>query len=98
MEDAFYVFRYALSGIMQPAAYIMNGAAELGLNRYKIIYILAAVSVLLVYDWFSLKVDVIEKISEKKAAVRWSCYIALLLAIVFFSQKGVAADFVYFQF
>ena len=33
-----------------------------------------------------------------KAGCSWAFYIVLGLMLVLFSQKGVAADFIYFQF
>lgn len=51
-----------------------------------------------IFDFLSLKMDVITEISRKNTAVRWLVYICLGLAVVFFSQKGVGTEFIYFQF
>lgn len=96
--EAIYVFQYALEGISNPLSYIMTAAAELEMNRYRMIYIMGLVMLLFIYDFCSLRFNVIDRISKMNLAIRWGCYIALLLIIIFFSQKGVAAEFVYFQF
>ena len=54
--------------------------------------------VLGIYDWISLKQDVIELISRQKCFVRWPIYVLLLAVIALFSNKGIATEFIYFQF
>lgn len=98
LQEAVYVFQYALEGIASPVAYIMAGIADMQMDRYILLYLFILIMILALYDFRSLKYDVIQKVSEKRLAVRWAYYIVLALLIVLFSQKGVAAEFVYFQF
>ena len=56
------------------------------------------VLVLAGYDYISLKTDFVEWISEKSKALQWAFYVVLGLIVVFLSKKGVAAEFIYFQF
>ena len=53
---------------------------------------------LFVWDLLSLKQDVIKLISRQRGLVRWPLYVLLLVAIALFSHKGIATEFIYFQF
>ena len=53
---------------------------------------------LAVYDYASLKTDVIAYISSRKIWIRYPVYILFLLVILLFSEKGVSTEFYYFQF
>lgn len=55
-------------------------------------------AVLFLYDMVSLKQDVIGLVSRQKAPVRFSVYVLLLVVIALFSHKGIATEFIYFQF
>ena len=59
---------------------------------------LLSAAVLFLYDMVSLKQDVIGLVSRQKGPVRWSVYVLLLVVIALFSQKGIATEFIYFQF
>ena len=52
------------------------------------------------YDFVSIKYerDAGEIISEKSGILSWLFYVFIGLIVVFMSQKGVAAQFVYMQF
>lgn len=98
LGDAIYVFSHALDGITSPLTYVMAGIADMQMDRYILLYLLILILILVIYDFLSLKYDVIRKISEKKFVVRWACYIVFAVLIALLAQKGVAAEFVYFQF
>lgn len=59
---------------------------------------LLSAAVLFVYDLASLKRDVIGAVSRQRGIVRWSVYVLLLVVIALFSYKGIATEFIYFQF
>lgn len=72
----------------------------IGLSKKAFRGILLLIGILVVYDYLSLKFDVICKISEKPIILRWIVYL-LLIVVTFFSYvtMGVSnASFVYFQF
>lgn len=98
LGDAFYIICHLFVGISNPYSYLHDGFAALGISISDLIGLVTAISLLTFFDILSLSTDVMVWISEKNAYIRWSIYIVLALAIVFFSQKGVAAEFVYFQF
>ncbi len=54
--------------------------------------------ILAVYDFLHKDRDILLEVPKKKKGLVWSLYLMLGLLVVFFSQKGVAAAFVYFQF
>ena len=96
--DAAYVIGHAFDNIRTPIAYLHGGFADVGMT--KVIFVVEVIQVVILgaFDFFSMKMDVISELSKKNLIVRWGTYIGLGLIIVFFSQKGVAAEFVYFQF
>ncbi len=96
--DVFYVISHMFYGIGNPSSYLRGGIADIGLAKLPLILICLWIVILAIYDLISLKTDVIKLISDRKKVVRWPAYICLVLIIVFFSQKGIAAEFVYFQF
>lgn len=93
--DAMYVFANVANGITSPSSYL---SSSIGLGILELAIILGSVFVLMVYDYFNIDGEIINKISRMNKAFQWVLYIFLGLMIVFLSQKGVAAEFVYFQF
>ena len=71
---------------------------DIGISASDLIKVCFAVLILAIYDYVSLSNDVIECISRWNVFVRWAIYVGFTLVLVFFSHKGVAAEFVYFQF
>ena len=59
-----------------------------------------ALSVVLlgIYDYLSLKGDVILMVSKLNGFLRFALYVLLLVIIMLFSNKGIATEFIYFQF
>lgn len=98
MTDATYVITHMLTGINDPIAYLYRGFSNIGMGRYMLVQELIVIAILTIYDFISLKRDVIGDIQKKPCMIRWCMYLSLTLIIIFFSQKGVAAEFVYFQF
>lgn len=98
VEDACYVIAHMLDGISNPIRYCRDGFAGIGMGKGVLVQQFISISILAVFDYISIKKDVIAEISQKKIGVRWVSYILLCIIIIFFSQKGIAAEFVYFQF
>ncbi|MCQ2415004.1 MAG: MBOAT family protein [Lachnospiraceae bacterium] len=97
IPDALYVIKHAFDGISAPGSYIYNGYAGIGMSLSSIIKENVFLVLLLVYDWMSLKSDVIADCGKLKTPIRWAIYVLLSVTILFLSQKG-AAEFIYFQF
>ena len=96
--DAFYVIAHMGEGVTSPVSYIYKGIIDIGISASDLIKVCFTVLILAVYDYLSLNKDVIECISRWNVFVRWAIYVGFTLVLVFFSHKGVAAEFVYFQF
>ena len=96
--DAFYVIVHMGEGVTSPVSYIYKGIIDIGISASDLIKVCFAVLLLAFYDYVSLSNDVIECISRWNVFVRWAIYVGFTLVLVFFSHKGVAAEFVYFQF
>ena len=70
----------------------------IGISRWVLIYLSLLIGILILIDIVWYKYDVIALLGRSNILVRWSCYIIIALLVVLFSQKGVATEFVYFQF
>ena len=100
LSDTVYVFTHAFSGAGNIFQYIKLGCNAVNLKKVALFQICIYLLILCVYDYISAlgKVDAINILSCKRQAVRWIAYLTAGLMIVFFSPKGVATEFVYFQF
>lgn len=98
INEAFYVIKNMFQGILDPGFYFISGLEGMKIDRYSLITIFIFILLLLIYDYISLKKDIILTVSRYPVVWRWSIYVIFLLVICIFSRKGVAAEFVYFQF
>ena len=98
ISDAIYVYINSFIGISSPVKYLADGISSIGLVPGKVIMTTVFVLIMAVYDYVSLKVDIPEYFASKKKVFQWIFYIIIGLIIVFFSGKGVASEFIYFQF
>lgn len=98
MLVAKYVISHMFTGISNPVSYVRGGFIAIGMGTVDAIVVMTLVLLLAVFDYLSLSFDVIDKISGQKTIVRWVIYIALAMIIILGAQKGVPAEFVYFQF
>lgn len=92
-----YVLANMFNGIHNPRSYCY-ALKEIGLGKIALLMIFFVLSILFVYDYYSLKLDVIKKISSLPLFVRWSIYILFLLIVAQLSAKGVAIKFMYAGF
>ena len=97
LTDAIFVVTHLFHNISHPLFYFEEGVRLVGGKSF-ITVATFFILVLLTYDYYSLKFDVIERISNKNLLIRWCIYTCFCIIIVFFSKKGVATEFVYFQF
>lgn len=93
-HDALYVLKYMFSGCNTGLNYLINNT--LGLTFDIGIPILISIIILTVFDFFSLKIDVISWISKQKLFVRWTVYILFSSYMIFTARIG--SSFIYFQF
>lgn len=98
IRDSFYVITNMFRGISNPAAYITMGIIGIGIDAWSLGTLVILLLLLLFYDYLSLELDVLRFMSRCSMGLRWMIYVAFIVLICVFSQKGVAAEFVYFQF
>ncbi len=98
IQDAFWVIYKLFWDASRPLNYLKTAAICLDMPYISMAGMFLSTVVLGIYDWISLKQDVIELISRQKCFVRWLIYVLLLAVIALFSNKGIATEFIYFQF
>lgn len=98
INEAFLIFRKIFSGITHFSQYIKLGLSSLNISNYSLFCILFPLVLLGVFDYFSLKSDVIKKVSDQKNYIRWTIYVVFALFIIFSIPVNTNAEFIYFQF
>lgn len=98
LQDAIYILQNMFSGISHFPDYIQNCALQMELPLTHLVYNCLPILLLLIYDFLSLRTDVIAFVSKQRFFIRWPLYIFLLLVILLFSEKGVTTEFIYMQF
>ena len=98
ISDALYVLSSCWNGIVNPINYLKCGISAVGIESEMLILIGVFILTLTVHDFISIKNDFVEWITSKNRIVQWCFYLVIGLVIVLFSKKGVAAEFIYFQF
>ena len=99
--EALYVIRHVLWGIGNPLLYCKTAFAALNPGPRQAAVLLGAMLLLFLYDLADEKTDAIALVSGAPAAVRWACYLGLVLIILIFGVYGPGYDvraFVYFEF
>lgn len=98
LEDAWRMISLSFHQIGNPTEYLKTAVICLDMSYTHMIYLCIPVILLALYDYASLKVDVIAYLSSQKIWIRYPVYILFLLFILLFSEKGVSTEFYYFQF
>ena len=98
MQDAIWIISRLFWDIERPLNYLQTCIICLGVSRTAAVGMFLSVALLTAYDFASLKCDVIDALSRRKFFIRWPVYVLLLVVIILFSPKGVATEFIYFQF
>lgn len=95
VSEGFYVISHAFSGLTNVSQYFRS---ELNLDAGSLMLVLGTIAILAVFDYFNYNDKAIMMIQKWKKPLQWILYVFIGLLIVFLSEKGVAAEFVYFQF
>ena len=98
LQDAVWIISRLFWDASRPLNYLKTCIICLGVSPAAAIGMSLSVALLAAYDYASLKIDVIESFSKQKFFVRWPLYVLLLVVIALFAPKGVATEFIYFQF
>lgn len=98
LEDALWVISRLFWDASRPLNYLQTAIVCLELSPIAAIGMTLSVVLLGIYDHAALKCDVITEFSKQKCFIRWPVYVLLLVIIALFAPKGVATEFIYFQF
>ena len=99
--DSLYVYSNMLYGVLKPLNYLQLGLGSLGISVKHLLFCLAFYfAPLFTLDIVGKRIgdDGLAAVEKWRKPLRWVFYGLLGLVVVFFSQKGIAAEFVYFQF
>lgn len=96
-SDALYVFRHMLDGLLEPVNYIRQASHDMNIPIKRACQLSLYLLILLIYDYASLKGDVIAWVSRQRGILRYAIYFALLTFVIF-NRSVAKSDFIYFQF
>lgn len=98
IQDAFWIISRLFWDIGRPVNYLKTAVICLDMPYLTMFGMMLPAAALLLYGMLSLKQDVIALVSRQRAPIRWGVYVVLLVVIALFSHKGIATEFIYFQF
>lgn len=99
MSDALYVVTHLHNGMLHLGNAFWKTMIDLQLNYTTLFKIVAAIAVLMVYDYFNRERDLCHEFSRVKMPVRWLVYIVLVVTLVTLKlHGGTTQNFIYFQF
>ena len=98
IQDAMWIISRLFWDIERPLNYLQTSFTCLGISPIIAMGMGLSVLLLAIYDLISLKYDVIALFSKQKFFIRWPVYVLFLVIIALFAPKGVATEFIYFQF
>lgn len=92
--DGFYVLGHFWQGLS-----LQGAMAQLNLDAGKLAEIFLLIAALMLYDYASLKTDVLSAMGRLKLPVRWAVYTAATAALVIAAlHTSGSQEFIYFQF
>lgn len=99
ITESIYILSNMFSGIANPLLYFKLAIGGVGIpGNIRFVYLIILIFILFIIDNINYKYGIIKWIFDRSNASRWIYCIALLVIIILFSQKDIAAEFVYFQF
>lgn len=98
VRDAFYVFSHTFLGLTNLKLYFMTGLKALSVDFLAIVKIgFVYFLPLLIYDYLSMKKDIIKLLAKQCLVLRSSVIFFVALLVLIFGHVG-QSSFVYFQF
>ncbi|MBQ2658030.1 MAG: MBOAT family protein [Erysipelotrichaceae bacterium] len=97
-NDALYFFTHLADGISSPVTYLHDGFTDLGFGKQAFAFMLPSMLLLMLFDYFNTKEDVINRISGMRTSVRWIIYISFILWMLISVPVRTSSEFIYFQF
>jgi len=97
-EEVSYILSNSFCGISNLKNYLIDGYNNLDLNKKIVAEMGVALTILLAYDYYSLKFDVFEKIGKLSPILRYAIYFIFVWLIIILAPIKSSSEFVYFQF
>jgi D-alanyl-lipoteichoic acid acyltransferase DltB (MBOAT superfamily) len=97
ISDAFVGLKTMFIGIDEPIKYFKTAYMVFDYPKLDFIKIIFVTSLLLVFDYFNMKRDVINSMKNWNVVIRWSVYLIFLFLFVFLDPRE-SSEFIYFQF
>lgn len=98
ISDAFYVITHMFVGLKNPSQYVSQIDVYLGIDKLTLLGMSISVVLLAIYDYLSLKMDVLDCLGKKKTYVRWCIYVVFIIFLIFNIPVTSGQEFIYFQF
>lgn len=97
IRQGLYAFKSIFDGITHPINYFVNGFHSLELTKHFLLNLGLYLIPLSVFDYLSLKMDIIDWIGKQKIWTRHIIAVLCIVLLLFFGYAG-QSTFVYFQF
>ena len=99
VSDAFYVVTHLHRGLIHFGNSVVKMLIDMQFTYFSFTKLAGSLLVLMIYDYFSLKKDLIVEFGKVKWPIRWIFYIGLTsLIIVLKLHNGTNQEFIYFKF
>lgn len=95
---AFTILSRVLTGITNPLNYVIEGILAINIEKGELILIAVSILMLAIYDYASLKCDVLLLMDKMNRPMRYVIYTALIISIIYFIPVYGNNEFIYFQF
>lgn len=98
LEDAAYVFTHCFRGLGSPVDYLVSGLRSMGFAAADLGRMAVSLAVLLCFDFFNAKTDLLRSVGKLRAPVRWLIYIGFVCFTIYMLPNHGGGEFIYFQF
>lgn len=97
VKDAAYICLLNYRDFDSITSWLSRGISNLGMGIKEVVRVVCMLMMLAMYDFASLKNDVISHISRINKVVRWAVYFGIVI-LIFFWAPSESAEFIYFDF
>lgn len=99
MSDAAFIITHLHNGVIHLGNAYLKMLIDMQFTGLSFAKIVGAIVVLMIYDYYAQKTDVIKNMDRLKPVVRWIIYVVLVsIIIVLKLHNGTNQSFIYFQF
>lgn len=99
LSDAFYVVTHLYRGVIHLPNAFTRMFIEMFFSYFAFAKLVLSLAALMLYDYFSLKYDLIVEFGKLKWPLRWIFYVGVTTVIILLKlHNGTTQEFIYFQF